>query len=261
MIEPEAFASSLKLLIESEVRLRVAEMRKELRADLRGEKGDVGPAGPSGMKGDAGPAGLPGRDGEAGVPGPIGPPGPPGERGELGTKGDPGLPGQDGDVGAPGPTGPQGAAGERGEKGDPGVDGNDGAAGASGADGRDGPQGPQGIPGQRGEKGTDGRDGRDGIDRAEIKALLAAHVDKMVEDALGQITLDGRDLKLGDRLIKRLALLEYRGVYREGIEYEPGHFVTWAGSLWHCDEKTSGKPGEDSAAWTLAVKHGRDLRA
>jgi hypothetical protein len=225
MIEPEAFASSLKLLIESEVRLRVAEMRKELRAELRGEKGDMGPAGPEGIKGDAGPAGLPGRDGEAGVPGPVGPSGLPGERGQPGTKGDPGRDGENGELGPPGPVG------------------------------------PSGLPGERGEKGIDGRDGRDGIDRDEIKALLAAHVDKMVTDALGQITLDGRDLKLGDRLIKRLATLEYKGVYREGVEYEPGHFVTWAGSLWHCDELTSGKPGEGSASWTLAVKHGRDLRA
>jgi len=50
----------------------------------------------------------------------------------------------------------------------------------------------------------------------------------------------------------------YRGVFTEG-EFMPGDTVTWAGAMWHCDEKTSDKPGEiGSKGWTLCVKKGRD---
>lgn len=53
----------------------------------------------------------------------------------------------------------------------------------------------------------------------------------------------------------------YRGVFKSGDEYLPGDTVTWGGSLWHCDEKTQGKPGEPgSTGWTLAAKRGRDAR-
>lgn len=50
----------------------------------------------------------------------------------------------------------------------------------------------------------------------------------------------------------------YRGVFAPG-EYQPGDTATWAGSLWHCDEPTTDKPGEvGSKGWRLAVKKGRD---
>lgn len=50
----------------------------------------------------------------------------------------------------------------------------------------------------------------------------------------------------------------YRGVFKEGMHH-PGDTVTWGGSLWHCDEPTSDKPGEvGSKGWTLAAKRGRD---
>lgn len=53
----------------------------------------------------------------------------------------------------------------------------------------------------------------------------------------------------------------YRGVFKSGDEYLPGDTVTWGGSLWHCDAKTQGKPGEPgSTDWTLATKRGRDGR-
>ncbi|HHA1195999.1 TPA: hypothetical protein ACOEEL_000125 [Enterobacter kobei] len=53
----------------------------------------------------------------------------------------------------------------------------------------------------------------------------------------------------------------YRDVFKAGKEYVPGDTVTWAGSLWHCNEKTVDKPGEPGTkGWTLAVKKGRDLR-
>ncbi|WP_341520715.1 phage portal protein [Pseudomonas sp. G.S.17] len=53
-------------------------------------------------------------------------------------------------------------------------------------------------------------------------------------------------------------LMIYRGVFGGG-DHAPGDTVTWAGSLWHCDEPTSDKPGETgSKGWRLAVKKGRD---
>jgi hypothetical protein len=50
----------------------------------------------------------------------------------------------------------------------------------------------------------------------------------------------------------------YRGVYRPGQTYERGDTVTWGGSVWHCNEKTSAKPGDGSGGWTLCVKKGSD---
>lgn len=53
----------------------------------------------------------------------------------------------------------------------------------------------------------------------------------------------------------------YRDVFKSGTEYQPGDTVTWGGSMWHCNETTTDKPGEPgSKGWTLAVKKGRDLR-
>jgi len=60
---------------------------------------------------------------------------------------------------------------------------------------------------------------------------------------------DGADGKPG---------LTYAGVYQDGKAYEPAELVTWAGSLWHCNEPTRSRPGDGSASWTLAVKRGRD---
>lgn len=56
-------------------------------------------------------------------------------------------------------------------------------------------------------------------------------------------------------------VMVYRGVFKSGDEYLPGDTVTWGGSLWHCDEQTWDKPGENgSKGWTLAAKRGRDGR-
>lgn len=58
-----------------------------------------------------------------------------------------------------------------------------------------------------------------------------------------------------------LPTLIYRGVFKAGEEYQPGDTVTWGGSMWHCDEASTDKPGETgSKGWTLATKRGRDGR-
>jgi hypothetical protein len=56
----------------------------------------------------------------------------------------------------------------------------------------------------------------------------------------------------------KAAPLPYQGVWKQGQEYLPGQFVTFAGSVWHCNKKTMARPGDDHAAYTLAVKSGRD---
>lgn len=55
--------------------------------------------------------------------------------------------------------------------------------------------------------------------------------------------------------------LIYRGVFKSGDVYKRGDTVTWGGSMWHCDEESTDKPGESgSKGWTLATKRGRDGR-
>lgn len=53
----------------------------------------------------------------------------------------------------------------------------------------------------------------------------------------------------------------YRGVFKAGEAYQAGDTVTWGGSMWHCDQDSTDKPGENgSKGWTLATKRGRDGR-
>lgn len=53
-----------------------------------------------------------------------------------------------------------------------------------------------------------------------------------------------------------LPTMVYRGIWTAGA-YEPGDTTSWDGSTWHCEEKTTDRPGT-SAAWRLCVKRGRD---
>lgn len=51
-----------------------------------------------------------------------------------------------------------------------------------------------------------------------------------------------------------------RGVYRTGESYEKGDCVTFGGSLWIAQQKTSEKPDGANTGWRLGVKRGRDGR-
>jgi hypothetical protein len=52
--------------------------------------------------------------------------------------------------------------------------------------------------------------------------------------------------------------LKYCGVWQEGVQYELGNFVTFNGSMWHCNSRTStARPGSGDRAFTLAVKSGQ----
>jgi len=67
-----------------------------------------------------------------------------------------------------------------------------------------------------------------------------------------------RLLAFEDRLrsVESRGTLVYRGVWQAVDEYQFGDFVTWGGSIWHCDKKTTrNSPGDKSTRdWTLAVK-------
>lgn len=147
-------------------------------------------------------------------------------------------------VGQKGESGERGEAGPRGEKGDPGERGERGEKGEAGM------EGPRGPKGERGVDGRDGKDGRDGVaTKDELNALVKAAVDECVPQFVEQRITE---------FLKDWPKPEYRDVWKDGSTYERGNFVTWGGSLFHCNESgTKSKPGTDGS-WTLAVKRGRD---
>lgn len=156
---------------------------------------------------------------------------------------------------------------EKGEKGDPGEPGEKGADGAAGTDGKDGVSVAGSVIDRAGNLiltlsngetrdlgpviGKDGEPGKDGRDGFGFEDLDACVLD------------DDRTIELcfrrGDEekaFTFKWPTMIYRQVFKQGEEYEPGDVVTWGGSLWHCNEKTTDKP--DAGPWTLAAKKGRD---
>ncbi|MBF8642262.1 MULTISPECIES: phage portal protein [Pseudomonas] len=142
--------------------------------------------------------------------------------------------------------------------------------------------------------GKDGEPGRDAVDieilpaidesKSYARGTYATHKGGLWRSYERTVGLKGwecivegiADLRIeqdGDRGFKAIAELSsgaaqekalsipamvYRGIFKAG-EFQPGDTVTWGGSLWHCDEPTSDKPGEPgSKGWRLAVKRGRD---
>lgn len=153
-----------------------------------------------------------------------------------------------------------------------------------GADGRDGSDGQNGRGVQRavidaqghlrlslddgeeidlgevvGRDGTDGAPGADGRDGADGRSFSADDFDL-------ELMPDGRTLLfkflLGDTLhsfeICFPVVLD-RGAW-EAKPYEKGDSVSWAGSTWTAqrDVLETEKPGDDSGAWRLSAKRGRD---
>jgi integrin beta 3 len=165
-----------------------------------------------------------------------------------------------------GPPGKDGRDGIDGKDGAPGRDGEDGARGEKGLDGvngRDGIDGKQGPPGERGEKGMDGKDGRDGLhgkdgtngrDGVATKDELLALLKETMANATPELAAELKSFVLEE--FAKLPILLYRDVYRPGEEYKPGNTATWGGSLWHCNNVTTERPGTGSPDWTLMVKRG-----
>jgi hypothetical protein len=191
--------------------------------------------------------------------------------------------------------GEKGETGENGLDGKDGVDGRDGQDGrsvtaedVSALVAEQVVKAVANIPVPR--DGTDGKDGADGrgvrsllIDRnGELVATMDDGETKALGPVIGKDGAPGKDGRDGfglddfdcqpidERTIKmtfvrgevahsyelQFPVVVYRGVFRDGQDYERGDMVTWAGSLWHCDSETKDKPGTDS--WTLAAKKGRD---
>lgn len=155
----------------------------------------------------------------------------------------------------------KGDPGERGERGEPGKDGRGLAAClidrnghliATFSDGSTADIGPvlgrDGTDGKDGERGHDGKDGRDGFNLDDFDV-------NMSEDGRTIILSFAQGEQRFDAELKFPAPI-YRGVFKAEDVYEPGDLVTWGGSLWHCDAKTSEKP--EAGPWRLCVRKGRD---
>lgn len=197
-----------------------------------------------------------------------------GAKGEKGDKGDPGMDGKDG---------ADGKDGEKGDKGDPGMDGKHGMHGEKGIDGTDGTRGEDGEPGRdaleldilsgidetrryrRGtyaqHKGGLWRTMRttDGMDGWECIVRGIASIESTSEDE-GRTVHEKHVFSDGSHVThtRHVPINIYRGVYKDGQVYKQGDTVTWAGSMWHCNEQTAEKPLEGAGVWTLATKRGRD---
>jgi hypothetical protein len=52
--------------------------------------------------------------------------------------------------------------------------------------------------------------------------------------------------------------MKYMGAYKAEQEYTPGSTVSHGGQLWHCNRTTTDRPGDNSEAWTLCSRRGRD---
>lgn len=282
----EAFS---KRLIDFEQRLASVRDGIDGKDGAAGKDGVDGKDGAPGKDGERGKDGANGKDGAPGRNGIDGRDGAPGTNGDRGKDGSDGGPGTNGKDGAPGRDGIDGRNGAPGTNGDRGKDGSDGGPGTNG---KDGAPGRDGIDGR---VGRDGKDGEAGLDALEISILDAIDEQRryapatyarhrggiwrafrLTEDMAGWECLvegidtisfdlqDGRTLHAcvtlsSGREVKHTAevpALLYRGVWREG-EYTRGDVATWAGSAWHCEQKTTDKPGM-SPAWKLAVKSGRD---
>lgn len=160
---------------------------------------------------------------------------------------------------------------ERGEKGETGDKGEQGEAGRDGVDGKDGADGKDaagivealkdsgelvltlqdgrlirtGI--RDGEKGQDGRDGF-GFDDMDACVL---DDDRTIEFSFRR----GDEEKA---FTFKWPTMIYRGVWAEGVTYQPGDVVTWGGSAHVAEKETSAKPETKDCGWRLAVKRGRD---
>jgi hypothetical protein len=92
------------------------------------------------------------------------------------------------------------------------------------------------------------RDGKDGYSLSNF--------DTVMSDDGRTMLLSFEDDKQRFEVELKFPVPIYRGVFKEGTEYEAGDMVTWGGSIWHCKEATLSKP--DIGPWQLAVKKGRD---
>lgn len=110
------------------------------------------------------------------------------------------------------------------------------------------------------------------MDVADLHRIVAAH-DQTMRSILSMQTDLGRQLiaqksffatkirMVAEFLVtfeKRMKGVRWKGVWQPGTQALAGEFWTEGGSVWHCNEATTDRPGNGSNAWTLSVKRGRD---
>lgn len=195
-----------------------------------------------------------------------------GQNGKDGEKGKDGKDGLNGTDGAPGKSAYEIAV-DHGFKGTQlefvqkqfGHDGKDGQNGKDGLNGVDGSPGKSAyeIAVDHGFKGTqlefaqkqfgkDGQDGRNGIDGIGFDDLK---VEFDGERAVSLKFVGEGNTKSYEFSIPAMI---YKGVYKDGQNYQVGDTVTDNGSLWTCLKETNERPiSADKGYWQLAVKHGR----
>lgn len=100
------------------------------------------------------------------------------------------------------------------------------------------------------EPPKDGRDGRDALS---------------IDDFDVSVSEDGREVTMrlsnGERTFEktlRFPVMVYCDTWTEGEKYKVGDVVTHSGSMWVCRKDTTGKPGEYTRDWRLAVRRGRN---
>jgi hypothetical protein len=200
----------------------------------------------------------------------------------LPEKGDPGEPGKDGEPGPAGEVDMEAVgqlieqaveravtalpAPEKGERGDGGLPGEKGADGAPGEPGKDGVGLADALIDKDGHlvlTMTDGRTkslccvvGKDGERGKDGETFTLDDFDLV---PLNERAFDFRFTKGGEchSFEIKFPVPIYRGVFKEGAEYETGDLTTWGGSLWHCNEPKGLKPGTPDSGWQLAAKAGR----
>lgn len=86
---------------------------------------------------------------------------------------------------------------------------------------------------------------------------IAKRVDEDVAIALDRMEADFA--KAFARIESKHPPMTYEGMHEVGKQYKRGQFVSYEGHTWHCNKQTKSLPAE-GAAWTLAVRAGRDAR-
>lgn len=156
---------------------------------------------------------------------------------------------------------------------------------APGKDGRDGVDGKDGIDGENGRDAL-ALEIMDGIDPSKSypRNTYATHQgglwrsfektkgmrgwDCVVNGIAGIDLAQGstRDFKMaikasnGDIVAEHLHVpgVEYQGMYSQKTAYVKGDLVTYAGSLWHCNEANDDEAPGTGEKWAVAAKRGRD---
>lgn len=126
---------------------------------------------------------------------------------------------------------------------------------------------PQPKDGEPGKPGAPGRDGRDSVVAGKdgTNGIDGLGFDNFTFERQGRIMI--WKFHAGDRT-KTFEVyddsMKYRGTFRETETYERGDCTTFGGSLWCLtadNPPPQAKPAEDSKAWTLVAKRGRDGRS